>query len=87
MLWNQKVHYRITRSRHFPCPESKEPSPRHFVLIFQIHFNIFLPSTPGATLWSLSFRLLYLSPLCIYNKSIEKYETWHLVVHEKLFRP
>jgi hypothetical protein len=76
-----------TRVRHFPCPESIEPSPLHFVLVFQTHFSIFLSSTPGAPLWSLSFRLLYQSPLCIYNKSIEKYETWRLVVHEKCSRP
>lgn len=62
----------VTSARHFPCAEPKEPSPSHFVLVFQIHCNtrISLPSTPGFPLWSLSFRFPYQNPICICNKSM-----------------
>ena len=68
IFWNPKVHYRI-KSRAPSVPILSQINSIHTrSQIQKITLNIILPSTPGTSKWSLSFRFLhqisvYVSPV------------------------
>jgi len=68
ILWKPKVHYRIqiVHQLSLSWASSIQSIPSHHLL--KIQLNIIIPSTPGSSKWSLSFRLphqnsLYASPI------------------------
>ena len=63
ILWNPKVHYR-TQKRPPPVPTLWQPNPVHIPTshLLEIHPNIFHPSTPRSSQWSLSHRIPHQDP-------------------------
>jgi hypothetical protein len=54
LLWNPKIHYRITRARYWTLPCAPWIQCRtHF---FKLHLNIILAFTPRSPKWSVPFR-------------------------------
>ena len=62
--WNRKFHY---RTHNFPpsVPILNQLDPVHTPTshFLKIYLNIILPSTPGSTKWSLSFRFPHHKPI------------------------
>ena len=64
ILWNPRVHHRV--SANCPSPEPEQSNHVFPTDFFTIHFNIVLLSMPGYSRRCLSFMCSHQNPLCTY---------------------
>ena len=80
-LWNSNVHYCIYQCPS-PVPILSHIDPVHATTthFLKIHLNIILPSMPGSSKWSLSFRFPQQHP--VYDSPLHTYVTCPVLLNE-----
>ena len=81
ILRNLKVHYHVYKSLP-PFPVQSQNNPVHTPQshFLKIHLNIILPSAPGSSKWSLSFRFPHQNPVYTSPSPIHATCLTHLIV-------
>ena len=64
ILWNPKVQYHIYKRPPTRGPNLSQIKTVHPPYFLKIHFNIFIPSAPRSSKWSLSLRPPRQNPIC-----------------------
>jgi len=66
ILWNPKIHYCVHKARHMSIPWARSIQSMPPTYFLNIHINIILPSMPGPSKWSPSFRFPRQNHVCTY---------------------